>query len=330
MIDITIRGMLLATVWLHVLWFLTESDYVLCEYCNVADRRQTTHSSALESSSFPNGNSCNGVDGLHSQDYFDGTCVHTTKETDPWWEVDLGDTYIVEYINISVRSDSSHNNHYEKFSNVMITVDGNYCANYAGPPEKSTIHNPITITCPSGTSGRVLKMLRQVSNDNFQFCEVKVFANLTSCADPPADWVCGSLCYNALAKTNTCPATSATVNSGNTGTAGSGDCMCPCSSIGTSVLMNVTKDEMLEQLLKIIDDIKIDPDQTSLAKSKFTSAEDNRPSAQAIGSMGVIALIGVVAIIVLMDLDRYIKGFKTVKKLLVKLRKLAFGKKKNL
>lgn len=62
----------------------------------------------------------------------------------------------------------------------MITVDGNYCANYAGPPEKSTIHNPITITCPSGTSGRVLKMLRQVSNDNFQFCEVKVFGKLYS------------------------------------------------------------------------------------------------------------------------------------------------------
>ncbi|XP_063443155.1 uncharacterized protein LOC134723489 [Mytilus trossulus] len=321
--------MLLATVWFHVLWFLTEPDYVFCEYCNVADRRQTSHSSSYNTNGFPNGNSCNAVDGKPSQVYDDGTCVHTALETDPWWRVDLGNTYTVDHINISVRSDNPGYKHYKKFSNVSITVDDNYCADYSGPPEFSTIHKPITLTCASGAIGRHLKMIRQVPNDNFQFCEVKVFAILPSCGDPLEDWMCGSLCYNASAKTNTCPETTATVNSGNTGTAGSGDCMCPCSSIGTSVLMNVTKDELLEQLLKIIDDIKIDPDQTSLAKSKFTCAEDNRPSAQAIGSMGVIALIGVVTIIVLMDLDRYIRGIKQVKKLFVKLRKMAFGKKKN-
>ncbi|XP_052062887.1 uncharacterized protein LOC127702643 [Mytilus californianus] len=327
--DTQIHGMLLATFWFHVLWFLTESDYVLCVYCNVADRRQTTHSSAYDTNGFPNGNSCNGVDGLPSQDFFNGTCVHTTPETDPWWEVDLGTTYTVDFINISVRSDNSDFKNYEQFSSVTITVDGNFCANYSGPPALSTIRQPITITCAPGAAGRYLKMLRQVSNDNFQFCEVEVFVDLTFCADPPGDWMCGSLCYNATAKTNTCPQSSATVNPGNTGTARSGDCMCPCASIGTSVLMNVTKEELLEQLLKIIDDIKIDPDQTSLAKSKLTSAEDNRPSAQAIGSMGVIALVAVVAIIVVMDLDRYIRGIKKVKKLFVKLRKMSFGEKKN-
>ena len=59
-----------------------------------------------------NGNSCNGVDGLQSQDW--GTCVHTENEDKPWWQIDFGAIYSIEFVNISVRADHPVNEHYSK------------------------------------------------------------------------------------------------------------------------------------------------------------------------------------------------------------------------
>ncbi|XP_063443131.1 uncharacterized protein LOC134723449 [Mytilus trossulus] len=158
-------------------------------FCNVAYRRQTSQSTTYIDQPQTSGHSCNGVDGLEFTDFFTGSCVHTMTESSPWWQVDLGAVYTVEFINISARNDFPEYFHYDKFSNIQITVDGLSCANYAGPPALSEINEPITITCAASTTGRHLKIERQVSG-NLQFCEIRVFASLTTCPNPVEAWTC--------------------------------------------------------------------------------------------------------------------------------------------
>ena len=62
-----------------------------------------------------NGYSCNAVDGLQSQDFFDGSCFHSNALQNQWWEVNLGDSYAVEYIHIFARTDHIKFEHYSKF-----------------------------------------------------------------------------------------------------------------------------------------------------------------------------------------------------------------------
>jgi hypothetical protein len=59
-----------------------------------------------------NGNSCNAVDGLENQEWSDRSCIHTLSENDPWWQVDFGVIFEIEFVNISVRTDNIGNGHY--------------------------------------------------------------------------------------------------------------------------------------------------------------------------------------------------------------------------
>lgn len=87
--------------------------------------------------------------------------------------------------------------------------------------------------------------------------------------------------------------TSAPSNSNNT-------CFCPCNSGGFLVL---TDAELQEKIEKIISEIKIDPKGTSLAKRKLISAGDSRPSAKAVGSLGIVILVVIAGLILIMDSD---------------------------
>lgn len=81
--------------------------YVHTIYCNVAYHRQTN-----QSSTYANGNSCNAVDGLENQEWSGRSCIHTPSEANPWWQVDFGDIFEIEFVNISVRTDNPDNEHY--------------------------------------------------------------------------------------------------------------------------------------------------------------------------------------------------------------------------
>ena len=86
--------------------------YVHTGYCNVAYRRKTNQSSTYYSSDMDNGNSCNAVDGLENQEWNDRSCIHTLLEDDPWWQVDFGAIFEIEFVNISVRTDNIGHGHY--------------------------------------------------------------------------------------------------------------------------------------------------------------------------------------------------------------------------
>lgn len=77
-------------------------------------------------------------------------------------------------------------------------------------------------------------------------------------------------------------------------------CYCPCGSSGYWFLSDA---ELQQKIDEIIKEIKIDPKETSSAKRKLISVNDSRPSAKAIGSLGIIILVTVASFIVIMDVD---------------------------
>lgn len=93
-----------------ILFFIV--GYVHTSYCNVAYRRKTKQSSTFYVSDMVNGNSCNGVDGLENQEWSGRSCIHTQSEADPWWQVDFGAIFEIEFVNISVRTDNIIYGHY--------------------------------------------------------------------------------------------------------------------------------------------------------------------------------------------------------------------------
>lgn len=43
----------------------------------------------------------NGIDGNRESDYYTGSCAFSEKQTNPWWRVDLLDSYIVTSVTIT-------------------------------------------------------------------------------------------------------------------------------------------------------------------------------------------------------------------------------------
>lgn len=68
---------------------------------NVALKGEATQSSVLSFAT-----AAKAIDGKRNSFYGNGFCSHTAEdETNPWWKVDLLETYIVTYIKITNRGD---------------------------------------------------------------------------------------------------------------------------------------------------------------------------------------------------------------------------------
>ena len=93
-------------------------------------------------------------------------------------------------------------------------------------------------------------------------------------------WRCGNLCADAIGQR--CD-----------------QCLCPCNTIN-SELRFYTEEEIQQKIAELVHEISIDKKNTALSKRKLISASDNRTSAAAVGSFGVIVLslllLGVVAL----------------------------------
>lgn len=68
---------------------------------NVATRGRTTQSSTFNSSTAAK----KAIDGNRSGALQEGSCAHTEAETNPWWKVDLLETYRVTSVKITNRED---------------------------------------------------------------------------------------------------------------------------------------------------------------------------------------------------------------------------------
>jgi len=62
--------------------------------------------SATQSSKYNNlGSASNAIDRKRVANYMCGSCTHTNPETNPWWRVDLLDTYNITSVTITNRWD---------------------------------------------------------------------------------------------------------------------------------------------------------------------------------------------------------------------------------
>ena len=82
---------------------------------------------------------------------------------------------------------------------------------------------------------------------------------------------------------------------------------CPCLAKQTNGTLEFDID-------KVIQELTLNAKQLSSYTSKFTSAEDNRPSAQTLGSLGLIIIIGVVVTIIVLDSHNLSREFKKIRK----------------
>ncbi|XP_067093905.1 fucolectin-4-like isoform X3 [Osmerus mordax] len=71
---------------------------------NLALYGKATQSTLGENPWAPYGHASNAIDGNHNTWYEAGSCTYTGKKTNPWWRVDLLDTYIVTSVTITNRN----------------------------------------------------------------------------------------------------------------------------------------------------------------------------------------------------------------------------------
>ncbi len=69
---------------------------------NVALRGKATQSTRYGE---PFGSAYNAIDGNRGSLYEDGSCSHTPEMSNPWWRVDLLESYIVTSVTITNRGD---------------------------------------------------------------------------------------------------------------------------------------------------------------------------------------------------------------------------------
>ena len=72
---------------------------------NVALHGKATQSYRHSGMSAPFGAAYNAIDGNRESDYDAGSCSATITQTNPWWRVDLLESYIISSINITNRRD---------------------------------------------------------------------------------------------------------------------------------------------------------------------------------------------------------------------------------
>jgi hypothetical protein len=78
---------------------------------------------ATQSSNF-GGLASRAIDGNTNTNYYTGTCTHTSGESNPWWQVDLGSKQAVRAVKVTNRGDCCG----ERLSPFSIILDGIACA----------------------------------------------------------------------------------------------------------------------------------------------------------------------------------------------------------
>uniref|UniRef100_A0A4W6CHU8 Si:ch211-215k15.4 n=1 Tax=Lates calcarifer TaxID=8187 RepID=A0A4W6CHU8_LATCA len=112
-------------------------------YKNVALRGKATQSDQVNS---PFASAYNAIDGNRASNLLVGSCSITDEQTNPWWRVDLLESYIVTSISITNRGDCCP----ERINGAEIHIGNSLQDNGAS--------NPVVGVIPQIPPGRTLKM----------------------------------------------------------------------------------------------------------------------------------------------------------------------------
>ncbi|TDH11324.1 hypothetical protein EPR50_G00059790 [Perca flavescens] len=142
-------------------------------YQNVALRGKATQSDRYE---HPLGAAYNAIDGNRESDYWAGSCTHTDVQTNPWWRVDLLESYIVTSIIITNRGDGFP----ERLNGAEIHIGNSLQDNGAANPVVGVIsHIPagrsLNMTFTRRVEGRHVTVVLPGLKRILTLCEVEVY-----------------------------------------------------------------------------------------------------------------------------------------------------------
>ncbi|KAF1388495.1 hypothetical protein PFLUV_G00090860 [Perca fluviatilis] len=169
-IEDRLRTMKRSSVLLLLFFLGTCSAYT---YQNVALRGKATQSNRLADMY---GFAHNAIDGNRESDYNAGSCTQTIEQTNPWWRVDLLESYIVTSIIITNRGDAFP----ERINGAEIHIGNSLQNNGAANPVAGVFsHIPAgqssEITVTSLVEGRYVTVVLPGLKRVLTLCEVEVY-----------------------------------------------------------------------------------------------------------------------------------------------------------
>ncbi|XP_068592337.1 fucolectin-1-like [Cebidichthys violaceus] len=145
-------------------------------YQNVALRGKAT-----QSHRYPHFDSAayNAIDGNHDSNFDAGSCSHTAEQTNPWWRVDLLESYIVTAVIVTNRDIGE-----ERINGAKIHVGNSLQDNGAANPVAGVISHiaagrSLEITLTRRVEGRYVTVLLPGTNRILTLCEVEVYGYRT-------------------------------------------------------------------------------------------------------------------------------------------------------
>uniref|UniRef100_A0A3Q2EDH2 Si:ch211-215k15.4 n=1 Tax=Cyprinodon variegatus TaxID=28743 RepID=A0A3Q2EDH2_CYPVA len=162
------------TVLFHLLLLLPMfSAYI---YQNVALRGKATQSSQLKGDNHGYVGAYNAIDGNRNSDLKKGSCTHTDAENNPWWRVDLLDSYIVTEVIITNRGDCCE----DRIDGAEIRIGKSSQDHGFANPVVATIStiaagSSYTINMTNHVEGRYVMVILPGLNKYLTLCEVEVY-----------------------------------------------------------------------------------------------------------------------------------------------------------
>ncbi|XP_062278800.1 fucolectin-1-like [Scomber scombrus] len=162
--------MKLSSVLLSLIFVGTCSAYT---YQNVALRGKATQSDRAENIF---GSAYNAIDGNLDSHLAAGSCSHSDSQTNPWWRVDLLDTYVVTSVIITNRGDCCA----EKIDGAEIHIGNSLRDNGVANPVVAVIPTirlgkSYTVTVTKHVEGRYVTVVLPGPGRILTLCEVEVY-----------------------------------------------------------------------------------------------------------------------------------------------------------
>uniref|UniRef100_A0A3Q3GTY7 Fucolectin tachylectin-4 pentraxin-1 domain-containing protein n=1 Tax=Labrus bergylta TaxID=56723 RepID=A0A3Q3GTY7_9LABR len=128
---------------------------------------------ATQSHRYPHnfGDASSAIDGNRESNFDAGSCTHTVEMGNPWWRVDLLDSYIVTSVVITNRGDCCP----ERLNGAEVHIGNHLQDNGLEPISHIPAGSSHTLTPSSGTSGRYVTIVLPGAKRYLTLCEVEVY-----------------------------------------------------------------------------------------------------------------------------------------------------------
>eukprot|EP00064_Thunnus_orientalis_P022813 superscaffoldBa00008039_g23033 len=145
-------------------------------YQNVALRGKATQSYRYEGSRDVFGAAYNAIDGNRESHFPAGSCSHTIAQTNPWWRVDLLESYVVTSVIVTNRGDCCS----DRINGAEIHIGNSLQGNGAANPVVAVIPSipagrSYTVTVTKHVEGRYVTVVLPGSGRVLTLCEVEVY-----------------------------------------------------------------------------------------------------------------------------------------------------------